>query len=111
MVVMSLTQCPPALRGELTRWLSEIRPHVYVGHINARIRDQLWQLACQKVSGGSVVQIWNSPNEQGFSARSWGAPDYVLRDFEGVVLIERPRGTFALPDDDLPPDMGVEGQI
>ena len=105
---MSLTDCPPPLRGELTRWLIEIRPHVYVGHVNARVRDKLWEKACRALKGGSVVQIWNSPNEQGFAARSWGAPNYVLRDFEGVLLIERPHGTFELPDEDDTPDMAAE---
>lgn len=103
---MSLTDCPPSLRGELTRWLIEIRPHVYVGHVNARVRDRLWETACQRIGDGSVLQIWNSPNEQGFLARSWGVPDYALRDFEGVLLVGRPRGTFALPEDGGPPDMG-----
>ncbi len=108
MLVMTLTDCPPALRGELTRWLLEIRPHVYVGHVNARIREQLWTLACQKVKGGSVVQIWNSPTEQGFQARSWGSPDYVLRDFEGILLVERPAGTFKLPEGEAPPQVPAE---
>ena len=92
MVVLVVERVAPSLRGELTRWLIELRPHVYVGNVNARIRDQLWQLACQKAKGGAIVQIWSSPNEQGFSARSWGSPDYFLRDFEGVLLVERPQG-------------------
>jgi len=105
---MSLTECPPHLRGELTRWLIEIRPHVYVGHVNARVRDQLWEKACRELKGGSAVQIWNSPAEQGFTARSWGAPDYVLRDFEGIILIERPHQTFKPEDDaDVPQDMAA----
>ena len=106
---MSLTDCPPPLRGELTRWLIEIRPHVYVGHVNARVRDKLWEKTCRELKGGSAVQIWNSPNEQGFSARSWGAPDYTLRDFEGVLLVERPHHTFeAEKDADPTQDMGAD---
>lgn len=97
--MMSLTDCPPRLRGELTRWMIEIRPHVYVGHVNARIRDRLWEKTCRELKGGAAVQIWNAPNEQGFSARSWGAPDYILRDFDGIILIERPPSTFD-PDSD-----------
>ncbi len=91
MLVMTVTDCPPSLRGELTRWLLEIRPHVYVGHVNARVRDQLWNKACAKLPNGSVLQIWNTPNEQGYTLRSYGEPTYRIRDFEGVLLIERPR--------------------
>jgi CRISPR-associated protein Cas2 len=90
MLVMTVTDCPSQLRGELTRWLLEIRPHVYVGHVNARVRDQLWTKACEKIKDGSVLQIWNTANEQGFTMRSWNEPTYRVRDFEGVLLVERP---------------------
>lgn len=99
MLVMTVTDCPPSLRGELTRWLLEIRPHVYVGHVNARVREQLWHKACAKLPDGSVVQIWNTPNEQGYTLRSHGEPTYRLREFEGVLLVERPSG--ASPNEDL----------
>ena len=31
MVVVTLTDCPPKLRGDLTKWLMEINTGVYVG--------------------------------------------------------------------------------
>jgi CRISPR-associated protein Cas2 len=98
MLVMTVTDCPSQLRGELTRWLLEIRPHVYVGHVNARVRDQLWQKACDKIKDGSVLQIWNTANEQGFTMRSWNEPTYRVRDFEGVLLVERPAEDSIVPD-------------
>jgi CRISPR-associated protein Cas2 len=90
MLVMTVTDCPSQLRGELTRWLLEIRPHVYVGHVNARVRDKLWEKACHKIKDGSVLQIWNTANEQGFAMRSWNEPTYRVREFEGVLLVEHP---------------------
>ncbi len=99
MLVMTMTDCPSQLRGELTRWLLEIRPHVYVGHVNARVRDQLWQKACEKIKAGSVLQIWNTANEQGFTMRSWNEPTYRVRDFEGVLLVERPADESLAPPD------------
>lgn len=98
MVVMAVTNCPSQLRGELTRWLLEIRPHVYVGHVNARVRDQLWEKACVKIKDGSVLQIWNTANEQGFTMRSWNEPTYRVRDFEGVLLVEHPIEESAKPN-------------
>jgi CRISPR-associated protein Cas2 len=114
--MMTLTDSPPSLRGELTRWMIEIRPHVYVGNVNARVRDQLWLKACAKLVGGSVLQIWNSPTEQGYVIRSFGARDYQIRDFEGVLLVERPpvatNGNAVLPAGEGPtdcmPDMAGE---
>jgi CRISPR-associated protein Cas2 len=104
MLVMTVTECPAQLRGELTRWLLEIRPHVYVGHVNARIRDQLWQKACDKIKDGSVLQIWNTANEQGFTMRSWNEPTYRVREFEGVLLVERPSEATLAPIGESAPD-------
>ncbi len=77
----------------------EIRPNVYVGQTTARVRDELWLKACKESQGGSVVQLWKTNNEQGYTARSWGAPDYILRDFEGVLLVQRPFKTFDSDED------------
>ena len=38
MIVITLTDCPPALRGDLTKWLQEINTGVYVGQVSARVR-------------------------------------------------------------------------
>ncbi|MCQ8210670.1 type I-E CRISPR-associated endoribonuclease Cas2e, partial [Cutibacterium acnes subsp. acnes] len=42
MTVLVLTACPAGLRGHLTRWLLEISPGVFVGHVPTRVRDALW---------------------------------------------------------------------
>jgi CRISPR-associated protein Cas2 len=90
MVVMILEKVPPSLRGALTRWLLEVRPHVYVGTTSARVGDRLWERAVKHSKGGSVVQITSSRTEQGFHIRSHGNPTYQPRDFEGITLITRP---------------------
>lgn len=40
MIVITLANCPPALRGDLTKWLQEISTGVYVGQVSARVRDE-----------------------------------------------------------------------
>lgn len=42
MVVITLTDCPPKVRGDLSKWLCEINPGVYVGNLNARVRQELY---------------------------------------------------------------------
>lgn len=42
MIVIILNNCPPALRGDLTKWLQEVNTGVYVGQVSARVRDELW---------------------------------------------------------------------
>ncbi|GAA4579109.1 hypothetical protein GCM10023100_57010 [Actinocorallia cavernae] len=42
MTVIVLANCPPGLRGFLTRWLLEVSPGVFLGSPSARVRDILW---------------------------------------------------------------------
>lgn len=98
MTVIVLEGVPPRLRGALTRWLLEIRPHVYVGTVSSRVRDRLWARAVKACEDGSVVMIWHSRSEQGFDIRTHGNPSYQPRDFEGLLLVTRPgRGSSTRP--------------
>jgi hypothetical protein len=36
---------------------------------------------------GYVLQIWSSPNPQGFDYRQYGTSKRELRDFEGIALV------------------------
>ena len=38
MIVVTVTDCPPRLRGDLSKWLLEINTGVYVGQLNPRVR-------------------------------------------------------------------------
>ena len=42
MTVFVFDNAKPGLRGELNRWFLELKPGVFVGNVNARIRDLLW---------------------------------------------------------------------
>ncbi|MFN0095624.1 MAG: type I-E CRISPR-associated endoribonuclease Cas2e [Dehalococcoidia bacterium] len=90
MIVVVLERVPVGLRGELTRWLLELRAGVFVGTVNALVRDLLWEQVCQKAEGGSAVLVFNTDNEQGFTFRLWGAPSYWPEEFEGLLLTRRP---------------------
>ena len=69
-----------------------IEPHtgVFVGHINAMVRDKLWEKCCAASCEGGVVQLWSSNNEQRFKMRMWGFTTRRLVEFEGLQLIEIP---------------------
>ncbi|MCL4560025.1 MAG: type I-E CRISPR-associated endoribonuclease Cas2e [Chloroflexi bacterium] len=88
MVVMILDRVPVSLRGELTRWLIEVKPGVYVGHVNAMVRDKLWGYCLEKSRMGTVFQAWTTNNEQRFAMRLWGDQSRRVTDWEGVALIE-----------------------
>ena len=42
MIVITLSKTPASLRGDLTKWCQEIQTGVYVGSVNAKVRDLLW---------------------------------------------------------------------
>jgi CRISPR-associated protein Cas2 len=89
MVVMILEKVPTSLRGELTRWLIEPRPGVFVGHVSALVRDKLWEKCVQKMGEGGLIQIWSTNTEQRFEVRSWGQTDREMVNMEGLWLVRK----------------------
>ena len=90
MVVMILEKVPTSLRGELTRWLIEPHSGVFVGHVNAMVRDRLWDKCCEAKRAGGVVQIWSTNTEQRFQMRMAGATKRTVVSFDGLQLIRVP---------------------
>ena len=64
MVVIVLTACPVGLRGDLTRWLLEISPGVFVGHLDARVREKLWERIVELSKNGRAIMVYSARNEQ-----------------------------------------------
>lgn len=87
MVVFILESVPPGLRGELSRWLFEVKAGVFTGKISALVRDELWQLIGKQLGKGSAVMIYPMNNEQGFTAKTLGNPSRRLVDIEGLLLV------------------------
>ena len=87
MVVMTLEKVPAGVRGELTRWLFELRAGVFVGNVSGAVRDALWKMVCEKMRGGSSMLVHSAANEQGFAIRYAGETTRVVEDFEGLLLI------------------------
>jgi len=87
MVVMILEKVPRSLRGELTRWLLEVDTGVFVGRVNAVVRDLLWEKVVEKAGDGRCAMAYQARNEQGFALRLHGYQDRFLRDFDSIVLV------------------------
>ena len=64
MIVVALTNCPPRLCGDLTKWLQEINYGVYVGQLNQRVREELWKRICDNLSKGQATMVYSANNEQ-----------------------------------------------
>lgn len=90
MIVVVLEKVPVSLRNELTRWLIEPHPGVFVGNVSAMVRDRLWRKCGASRRAGGVVQIWSSNTEQGFRMRICGQTKRTIAELEGLQLIRLP---------------------
>ena len=89
MTVLVLTACPAGLRGHLTRWLLEISPGVFVGHVPARVRDALWDRVIEMRRDGRAILVYTVRGEQHFEFRVH-RHDWEVVDFDGLKLMRRP---------------------
>lgn len=89
MITLVLSKVPAGLRGHLTKWLMEVAPGVFVGKVSARVRDELWLIVAEGLSGGTALMIISARNEQGFEVRNIGHRWSPI-DLDGMVALRRP---------------------
>lgn len=88
MTVVVLTAVPPGLRGHLTRWLLEISPGVFVGHVSARVRSLMWERIVEFVDDGRALMVHSVRGEQRLAFEVHGH-DWAPVDFDGITLMRR----------------------
>ena len=88
MTVIVLDCAPESIRGELTGWFLELKPGVFAGKVNVRIRELLWHRIVQLSETAGAVMLYAAPTEQGFEMRLHGEPRRQVIDLEGVQLIK-----------------------
>ena len=89
MVVIVLSAAPAGLRGALTRWLLEVSTGVFVGHLSARVRDQVWELIAENLGTGRALLIYPVRSEQRYAILSLGH-DRMPLDVEGLFVMQSP---------------------
>ncbi len=80
----------PSVRGELTRWMIEPRPGVFVGKLSRRVREKLWDKTCKHKEDGGCMIIYAANNEQRFAMEMAGECRREIVDFDGITLIRIP---------------------
>ena len=88
MMVLIVTACPAGLRGDLTKWLMDLSPGVFVGTPSARIRDLLWDRTIELCKDGRALLVYSSNNEQGMEFREHRHA-WKPTDFDGITLMMR----------------------
>lgn len=94
MVVLVLTAVPAGLRGHVTRWLLEIAPGVFVGHVPRRVRDELWDRVVELCKDGRAIMVESARTEQRLFFRVH-RHDWEPVDFDGLELVRRPAAPAA----------------
>jgi CRISPR-associated protein Cas2 len=89
MIVITLTDCPVSLRGDLTKWLLEISAGVFVGQVNKRIREHLWERVTKFAGSGRATMVYSTNNEQHLDFKIHGNVWEPI-DFDGIKLVLRP---------------------
>lgn len=89
MITVVITNCPPKLRGDLSKWLFEINTGVYVGRVSARVRDLLWERICENINQGQATMIFPAQGEQKMEFRVHNT-SWEIVDFDGLKLMRRP---------------------
>lgn len=90
MIVIIVERATPGLRGQLTRWMLEVRAGVFVGTLSARVRDKLWALVKVRNPNGGSLLIARAQNEQGFVVDSHGDTSRQVFENEGLWLVRKP---------------------
>ena len=84
-----MTDCPPRLRGDLSKWLCELDTGVYVGNVSGRVRDALWQRICENLKTGRATMVYSTNNEQRMAFRTHNTT-WTPVDLDGIHLMRRP---------------------
>lgn len=89
MIVITVTDCPPSLKGDLSKWLMEVNTGVFVGKVSSRVRDKLWARVQETIKTGRATMVYSMRNEQKMDFKVHNA-QWEPIDFDGIKLVLRP---------------------
>lgn len=86
MTVITVTNAPPSLRGDLTKWMQEISVGVYIGNFNIKIREELWERVKQNIGKGQATLSYGHRNELGYRFETYQTDRQAI-NFDGIQLV------------------------
>ena len=89
MIVIMVSDCPPKIRGDLSKWLCEINTGVFVGNVSSRVRDEIWDRVCNNIKNGQATMVFSAQGEQKMDFRVHNT-SWEPVDFDGIKLMRRP---------------------
>lgn len=86
MTVITISNAPLSLRGDLTKWMQEIATGVYIGNLNSRVREKLWERVTQSVGRGQATLSYATNNELGYQFVTHRTRQINI-SFDGIPLV------------------------
>ena len=87
MTTIIANDIPPSAWGLLRRWFIEPKPNVFVGSVNARIREKTLDYIRRNAPGIAMLVIFDERNSQGFTLLSYGETARAIVRKCGLELI------------------------
>ncbi len=84
--VITLSKVPNSLRGDLSKWLQEVATGVYVGNLNTKVREKLWERVKNNLKDGEATISYYHRNEIGYNFETINGIREVV-DSEGLPLV------------------------
>lgn len=86
LTLITLTRVSNSLRGDLTKWMQEIAPGVYIGNFNVKVRERLWQRIQENIGDGQATITYAYRNEIGYKFETINTQREAI-DLEGLPLV------------------------
>ncbi len=92
MTVFILGRAAPGIRGELTKWMTEVSAGVFVGRLRMRVRERLWDTVAARAveDDASALVIWRTNTPQGYEMRTSNQRGRYAEAVDGVWLVRLP---------------------
>lgn len=103
MVVIAVENVPPRLRGRLGVYLVEVRAGVYVGNLNRRVREMVWEHVRHGFDTGNAVMVWSTNSDAGFDFLALGENCRMPVEMDGLKLVSFTSPTQATQSKDDDP--------
>ncbi|WP_085875132.1 type I-E CRISPR-associated endoribonuclease Cas2e [Peptoniphilus vaginalis] len=84
--VITLSKVPNSLKGDLTKWLQEVAGGVYIGNLNTKVREKLWDRVKDNLKDGEATISYYYRNEIGYNFETINGNRESL-DSEGLPLV------------------------
>ena len=75
-------------RGEIRRWMLEVKPGVFIAKVSAIVREALWDKVKKDQKAIGAILAYTAPTEIGFLMEMHGEPTRSIVDFDGLQLVK-----------------------